>query len=165
MYRPLLAASLLFVALTGRAAPPTSESVEAVLAASRSEALLEVMYANVEQSMRQGMAQALSGQPLSGQQQRMLESVPRQYAMAMREELSWASLKPLYVKIYQETFSQEEIDGLLAFYSGPVGKTFLDKMPATLQKLNLAMQPRMQPFIARMGAAMEKAITDAKAAR
>jgi hypothetical protein len=29
----------------------------------------------------------------------------------MREEMTWDKLRPLYVQIYQKSFTQEEIDG------------------------------------------------------
>ena len=40
-------------------------------------------------------------------------------------------MKDRYVQVYRETFSQEEIDGLIAFYQTPVGQYFVtsDDLP------------------------------------
>ena len=41
----------------------------------------------------------------------------------MREEMTWDRLHPLYVRIYQESFTQEEIDGLIVFYESPASRS------------------------------------------
>ena len=80
----------------------------------------------------------------------------------MRQEITWASLKPMYIKIYKETFDQEEIDGLTAFYSSKVGQTYINKMPVAMQKTMSAVQQRMAPVISKMGDAMKAALAEAK---
>jgi uncharacterized protein len=60
----------------------------------------------------------------------------------LREEMTWDKLRPVYVQIYQESFTQEEIDGLIAFYESPAGFAFVEKMPFVMQKSMSIMQSR-----------------------
>jgi hypothetical protein len=80
----------------------------------------------------------------------------------MKQELSWQKLKPLYVQIYRESFEQEEVDGLVAFYASPAGKAMLDKMPTVMQKSMAITQPLMQSLIPKMKSAMEEAMSEAR---
>lgn len=150
---------------TAQAAPPTEASVDALLEASRSERLLEGMYSQIEQAMRNGMQQAVQGQALSAEQQRVIDAAPARLAKVLREELNYATLKPMYVQIYRETFTQDEIDGLLAFYRSPAGAAMVEKMPLAMQKSMGAVQQRMGPVMAKLRAAMEAAVAEAKATK
>ena len=52
----------------------------------------------------------------------------------MTERLSWDKMKPAYRKAYSDTFSEPEIDGILAFYRSPAGRAMIDKMPTLMAK-------------------------------
>lgn len=164
MKKPL-ALLALWIATSVSAAPATQESVERLLAASRAESLMDSMYGHMEEMMRQGMKQASAGQSLGPEQQRMLDTMPARFVVLMREEMSWQKLKPLYVQLYRDTFEQEEIDGLLAFYAGPVGQAYLDKMPVVMQKSMALSQSLMESVLPRMMAAVKDAMAEAKAAK
>ncbi len=89
--RKVIAIISIFSAVSAcNAAPPTADSIDALLVATKSESLIESVYANMEQMMRQGMAQAVSGKSVSAEQQRVLDAAPKQFAAVMREELSWS---------------------------------------------------------------------------
>ncbi|TMH03840.1 MAG: DUF2059 domain-containing protein [Betaproteobacteria bacterium] len=111
------------------------------------------------------MARAVAGKSLSAEQQRYLEATPQRFVTIMREELSWENLKPMYIEIYRDSFTQEEIDGLIAFYQSPVGMAFVNKMPIVMQKSMTSMQARMQPIMEKMKAATRQALEDAKVAK
>src|SRR5450755_2999731 len=61
--------------------------------------------------------------------------------------------KPALVKVYADTYTEEEIDGILAFYKSPTGKALLQKMPEVMQRLMPVMMRMMgdlQPEIKTM---------------
>lgn len=157
----LLAASLLFAAVSAHAAPVSTESIEDLLATTKVENLLNVMYANMESAMRQGMAESLKGKELDAKQQQLMENMPAKIAQIMREEMSWSSLKPVYVQIYKDSFTQEEVDGLLAFYKSPAGQAMINKMPVVMQKTMVIVQQRMGPLMQKMEAAMKQSMEEA----
>jgi len=128
----------------------------------KAESLMDSVYGSLEQNMRQGMVMAASGKQLTDEQKRVLESAPKAFAKVMREELTWASLKPMYIQVYKESFDQEDIDGLIAFYSSKVGQNYINKMPVAMQKIMSAVQQRMGPMVQKMGEAMKAAVAEAK---
>lgn len=102
---------------------------------------------------------------MSAEQQRVVDATRAKLVQVLREELSWDKLRPVYVQIYQETFTQEEIDGLIAFYNSPAGAAFVEKMPVVMQRSMSIMQSRTAPMMEKMKAAMQQAIAEAKAAK
>lgn len=157
-------ATAALLCLPARAAEPTAESVEELLRVTQSEAMLETLYGQFEGGMRAGMQQAVAGQRLSEKQQSILDNAPREFASVLREELAWAKVKPIYVGIYRESFTQEEIDGMLAFYKSPVGQAFVRKMPQVMQRSGQVMQVLSAPMVEKMRAAMERAVAQARSA-
>jgi len=53
----------------------------------------------------------------------------------LKDKVAFAKLIPVYVRAYDETFSGEEIRGILAFYKSPVGQAFLEKNPSLTSKI------------------------------
>jgi uncharacterized protein len=54
---------------------------------------------------------------------------------------NWTKLEPAYEQIYANLYTEDELDGILAFYKSPVGQAFLSKSPeATRQILQLSKQ-------------------------
>ena len=147
------------------AAPPTAQSVDAMLTATRAEKVLDSMFTIFDQSMRQGMAASLQGQTLNAEQQRILETMPGQIAQAFREEMSWTKLRPVYIRIYQETFTQEEVNAITAFYKTPAGAASIDKMPVVMQKSMVESQALMGPMVERFKAIQQKVMADVQAAK
>jgi hypothetical protein len=68
----------------------------------------------------------------------------------------------MYIQIYKESFDQEDVDGLIAFYSSKVGQNYINKMPLAMQKTMAAVQQRMGPMLSRVKEAMKAAMEEAK---
>jgi hypothetical protein len=162
MKKILAGFSLVLCAFSALAAEPSDASIEKLLTVMKAESLMDSVYGSLEQNMRQGMAQASAGKPLSDEQKRVLESAPKAFAKVMREELTWANLKPMYIQVYKESFDQEDVDGLIAFYESKVGQNYISKMPLAMQKTMTSVQQRMGPMVKKMGEAMKAAMEEAK---
>jgi hypothetical protein len=159
-----LLASLIFASLA-HCAPASQESIDRLLVDAKVEKMLDTMFANVDQIMRRSMEGAMQGQQLSPEQRRVADATAAKLVQVMREEMTWDKLRPLYAQIYQETFTQEEVDGLIAFYESPAGAAYVEKMPVVMQKSMSIMQSRLAPMMEKMKAAMKEAVADAKAAQ
>ena len=167
-----LFALLMLIAVVGKsyAAPASEESpvsperVEALLALTKPESSLSAMYDGLEQAMRAGMQQAVEGKELTAEQQRVLDAAPAKLMNVLREELNWARMKPLIVQIYAESFSQEEVEGLIEFYGSPAGKAFIGKMPEVMQRSMQAGQSLAQQAMPRVQDAMKQILEEAKLA-
>jgi hypothetical protein len=67
--------------------------------------------------------------------------------------------KPAMVKVYTDSYTEEEIDGILAFYKSPAGKALLQKMPEVMQRMApvmIQMMNDMQPEIKAMMEGMKE---------
>jgi hypothetical protein len=159
---PLFALGL---SMGAQAAPPSDEAVDQLLTAMHVQRTLDAMLGNMEQVMRQTMATAIQGKTLTAEQRQTIDAAPARLAQVLRDELSWTSMRPVYAQVYRESFSDEEIAGLTAFYNSPAGMAFTDRMPLVMQKTNAIMLERMGPMMERMKKAAQQAVEDAKTAR
>jgi hypothetical protein len=87
--------------------------------------------------------QQLMGLQLTPEEQKTMESVQEKLQALLAQGLSWQTLEPLYVKMYSDLFSEDEIDGMLAFYRTPAGKAMLEKTPKLIAQANVIVQQRM----------------------
>jgi hypothetical protein len=78
----------------------------------------------------------------------------------VKSELSWEKMRDLYQQVYAETFTQEEVDGLIAFYESPAGKAFVAKMPTVMQKSMVLMQQRMAPMVQRLQQSLQETVLE-----
>lgn len=161
----LLSLALAFFAASASAAPATPESVEALLELTKTKQLVDAANANIERSIRQGMIAALGSTQPTAEQSQMMETLPRKLVAAIEPEFNWQVLKPEFVRLYVETFTQEEIDGISEFYRTPVGAALIAKMPLLQSRSIEITQNRLASFIPRIQAAVAAAIADVKSAR
>ena len=132
------------------AAPVSAESVEKLLALTQVEKLLVSVRTQTDQMVTTTTTRMLDGRQTSPEERKRMSEFQAKALATMREEMSWERMKPLYVQIYVETFTQEEIDGLITFYESPPGRAYIAKMPAVAQKSMAIMQERMVPLMRRM---------------
>jgi hypothetical protein len=65
----------------------------------------------------------------------------------VKVHISWEKMRPQYVKLYEETFSDDEVSGMLAFYESPSGRAMLAKMPALVAKIMEVAQAQMKDVL------------------
>jgi hypothetical protein len=68
---------------------------------------------------------------------------------------SLSKAKPALAKVYTDIYTEEEIDGILAFYKSPAGKAFLQKMPEVMQRSMPVMMQVMRDLQPEMKTMME----------
>jgi hypothetical protein len=52
----------------------------------------------------------------------------------LAEAMPWESVRPDYVRIYVETFSEEQLDAMITFYKSSAGQAMVAKMPVLMAK-------------------------------
>ena len=144
-----------------QAAPPTEQSIGALLEVSKTQQVTARLITITAQSVRQGMNAALKGETPTEKQQHDMDAIAAKFAQTMRDALSWDSVRPVYIQVYQETFTQNEVDDLTAFYKSPAGAALLDKMPTVFQKTSTLMQQRIAPYMDQMHADIAKIVAGA----
>lgn len=125
------------------AAPPTPESVERMLVASKAEALIEGMRPQLHSMMQTAAKQASQGKPVTPEEQKVFTTFFGKVSEVISEETSMTKLKPMFIEIYTANFTQEEVDGITAFYASPLGQSLLAKQPAVMQAVLSGMPQRL----------------------
>lgn len=162
MKRIAISFALFAIAAIAYAAPPNTDSLDELFAITKVNRMTEAMLSSADGFMKQSMREAFKGQNFTPEQQKFVDTATTKIMSVMKEELSWSAMRPIYIQIYQETFTQEEVDGLIAFYKTPVGNAVVEKMPVAMQKSMILMQARMEPLLQKVKAAIEQSVIDAK---
>ncbi len=160
----------LFLVFTGTAfaAEPTAESIDLLLASTHADRMRDAVMDSMEtaftSSIAKQTADSIKGHPPTGAQQKIIDELPAKIVAIMRTELSMAAMRDFYLQIYREAFTQEVIDGMVAFYKTPAGAALIEKMPAVMQRTMELMQARMGPMQDKVKAVMQRSGADIKAA-
>jgi hypothetical protein len=123
----IIGVTLLWCASPARA-DETSKSAKAeeLLQLTQGDQMVKMM-----EPMMKGMAAQMNNDMPAEQRAKVGEMQVKMMAL-VAARLSKA--RPALVKVYTDTYTEEEIDGILAFYKSPVGKAFLQKMPEVMQR-------------------------------
>ena len=147
----LIAGALVLLACSvGAHAAASPESVERLLQLMQVQSQIEMVYSQTMPAAQNAMRQSLGSRADAAEAERAFNAAMPRVDAILREELSWAKLKPGFVAIYADTFTQQEVDGLIAFYEGPVGKALVAKTPQLTQRSFQMMQQRMGPTMQRV---------------
>ena len=115
---------------------------------------------NIDRMMQQVMSQmkAMTEQQISGMKlppegQAAAQESQGRIMELVAERMSLEKMKPAYIQLYSEVFTDEELDGILAFYRSPAGRAMLEKTPLLMTKAMALVQKQMgdiQPEIEKM---------------
>lgn len=131
----------LFFCSTGALAAPASEdSIKELLAVSQAQKLVDSVRGQLDTMMTSAVQTALKGKAPDPAEQRAIDRMRQRMSALYQNELAWEKLEPLYVRLYQESFTDEEIAGMTAFYRTPAGQAVINKMPMLMQKTMAEMQ-------------------------
>ncbi len=104
------------------------------------------------QQMVKGM---LGNQPMSDADQKAIQEFSTKVLSLMRDNFGWEKMKPTYIDLYADAYTEEEIDGILAFYRSPVGQSMLAKTPELLTKSIAIASARMEALQPQMRVLMD----------
>ena len=129
---------------------PTEASIKQLLDVTQVRKFLESTMAQMDTLMKQATQQVTQGQKITPEVQKQIDKGRAEAISMMKEILDWNKLEPMYVRIYQKSFNQQEIDSMVAMYKSPAGQMLLNKMPIVLQNTMSEMQQMMQPVMERI---------------
>jgi hypothetical protein len=84
-----------------------------------------------------------------------VQEFQRRLFALMAAHMSWQTMKPVYMEMYDETFTIDELRPLLAFFKSPAGQAFVDKTPVLMANTMKRMQgvmAGMMPDIQKLNA-------------
>ena len=147
LIRGLLLSTAMLVAPMAWATPATDSQVDTLLEVMRARQTLEAVLPQIRGSQQQMVGQLTAGKTLSDGQREQLSRYLDKSSARIVKVLAWENMQPIYRDIYRQTFSAEDIDAMIAFYSSPAGRNLLDKMPQLMQNSMSAVQKVLVPVL------------------
>jgi len=159
--------TLLFIfvgAVLLQAAPPSDQSLNEMMSLMQLEALLNQALKQMDEGMTKGMEEglqkSLNGQELNAAQKAKVDEFHKKFSGTIKGELSFAKVKDIYLQAYRDTFTQDEVSAIIAFYKSPAGKAIIEKNPGAMQKANGLMQARISPLTLKLQSMLEDFVKD-----
>ena len=104
---------------------------------------VEKQMTQVFQMIRQSQSMMLKKMLKDAKQIKSAEEFQTKMMTVIKEEMSWAKLKPIFIDVYSSVYSVKELEAMNNFFSSPVGQSFVDKTPqvnkVTMQKMSSIM--------------------------
>jgi hypothetical protein len=104
------------------------------------------------QQMTQSMPGADQATP---EQKKMLADFQQRVLDLVNNKLGWKALEPDFIALYASTYTEEELDGILAFYKSAVGQKMLEKTPELMTKSTEITQQKMREIQPEMNQMIE----------
>jgi uncharacterized protein len=125
---------------------------------AKAEEMLQLLQADqsirqVLEQMRAMIATQMSQMQITPEARPAIEEMQQKMMAMIADRMSWDKFKRAVLKIYVETYSDEDMDGIIAFYKTPAGRSLIEKMPLVMQKsmaLGQQMMGDLMPEIQRM---------------
>ena len=90
---------------------------------------------------------------MSPEQTKLSTEYLKQVDTITSDEVGWDKLHPAILQDYADSFTEPELDGIIAFYKSPSGQALIAKTPAVLSKTNTIVTDKikeMQPKLASL---------------
>lgn len=111
------------------AAAPSDELIFKFMEVSNVKGALETMRANADTALRNNLLQSLQYPQLNDKQKKIAEEAGDKAVKIQQENLSYDAIVKLVLPLYRRTFTQEELQAAINFYSSPAGRSINQKMP------------------------------------
>ncbi|RZU41974.1 DUF2059 domain-containing protein [Edaphobacter modestus] len=88
-------------------------------------------------------------------QQKLVTDYVTQIQTITQNAVSWEKIKPTVVQVYIDTYTDQELDGILAFYHSPAGQALIAKSPQLMTRTMQLVQTQMNEVQPQMRQANE----------
>jgi hypothetical protein len=144
-------------------APASDASIRELLDITNARSLLEGMQGQMDGLLNSVMQQASQGRPQTPEVQAILDRMQKKLIAVSADSLKWEKLEPLYLRTYSASFTQDELDGLIALYKTPSGQIMIKKMPVVMQHIMAEMPGMMSPMLERIKVVQAETLQEFKA--
>jgi hypothetical protein len=104
------------------------------------EDFLKGLDASAEASLRQTIARENMGKI----QEKVYADWVANIVAMLKHDMSVEKFASMYIESYRKVLTQQEVDGMIAFYSSETGKAVVTKMPVIMQDVAESMKRRME---------------------
>lgn len=129
---------------------PSDASIKELLTLTQSRKLMEGAMGQMEASVQSMTQHELANEKITPKQKTILEDMQKKMFVMIKENMNWDAIEPTFADVYKKTFSQHEVDGMIAFYKSDVGQSVIAKMPQVMHETMQAVQQRMMTLIPKL---------------
>lgn len=144
---------------------PSEASIRELLTVTDSKKMVDGMMGQMNMMMQNSIREATKGREVSATEQKIVDKTTADMQTTMADVLAWGKLEPLYIRVYQRSLTQAEVDGMIAFYKTPVGQAMIHKMPVIIQNTMTEVQGMMAPVMQKMQQSQQALISEMEAER
>jgi hypothetical protein len=146
-----LAAALVWILMSAGAvaannAPASDASIRQMLELTNAQQIIASMKGQMNALMNTTVQNAMRGQTLTPERQAIIDRMTAKMSAAASDMLNWDTLLPIYLRTYRDSFTQDEIDGVIKFYKSAAGQAYVKKLPLVMQNVMGEMQGIMKPL-------------------
>ena len=135
----------------GQSTVPSEASIKELLELTQqSRKVTDSVTAQMNQLMNSAIEQVTKGEKLPPNAQNRVDQDKSEIAKMMHDILDYDKVLPMDVRIYQKSFTQAEVDGLVAFYKTPAGQALISKMPVVVENTFAEMRTMITPITQRI---------------
>lgn len=144
--------------------PPTEASIKELLKVMQVQSILDGMRGQLQGAMKNAVQQVLQGKPATPEQQQRIDKMSEKLVTLFKENMNWEYMEALYVRVYQQSFNQAEVNSMLKFYRSPEGQAVVKKMPLVTQSTMSEVQKQMGTIMPKMQQVMHEGMQEIQAA-
>jgi hypothetical protein len=141
-------------------APCCARADEAAKQAKIHELLVTMHMDHMLDPMMHSIAKQLLAVPdvdrMTPAQKKLTQDFQDRAMKIISDRVGWKAVEPDYVKLYENTYSEQEIDGILAFYKSPAGQAMLTKAPQLSAGVMQIVHSRMGDYQPKMQALQDE---------
>ncbi len=153
----LMLAVVMVVAPMGARADEASKQakVKELFAVMHMDHSLDRMRGSMEQQVQATAKNASGTEQMTPEKKKMQQEFIDNSMKVVDQSFGWPVLEAGYVKLYADTYTEAELDGILAFYKSPAGHALLTKTPELSAGVMQIVHSRMDGFEPKMRALQE----------
>ncbi|WP_260703392.1 DUF2059 domain-containing protein [Edaphobacter flagellatus] len=135
---------------------------EELVRITKMDQLMDKVMGQMSDRMKAMTAQQTAQIQATPEQQKLIDDFQAKVQQIIQGAISWDKLKPVILQVYSETYTDDELDGIISFYHSPAGQALIAKSPELMtrtmdlmQKQMVTIQPQIQQAAEDFGRKMK----------
>lgn len=134
-----------------------AQKIEELLVLTKADKMIDQVFDQMNNAVFAQLSSLPTPPDQDPQKKQMMLDVQKQMMELLRKKLAWDKMKPQYVRIYSESFSEDEVAAIIGFYKTPAGRSMLEKLPTVMAKSMELVQPMMKDIMPEIQRIVEAA--------
>lgn len=119
----------------------------------RMDTIMDQLMSGVKRQVQQITESMPGADTATPEQKKQITDFQQRVMDTVNQNIGWKALKPDFINLYASTYTEEELDGIVAFYKSPIGQKMIEKTPELTTRSTQITQQKMtelQPVLSQM---------------